>query len=92
MKGRVEFDGTLEAGGLIRVPEDVRGAAGLAPGTRLRVRLTPRALDTRLKTLGIDDEEIDRIAGLQAAPPDQIIRCLLSEGACAHPSRRRGGR
>ena len=92
MRQRVEFEGTLGAGGVIHVPDSIRSEPWWTPGRKVRVRLTPRTLDNRLRSLGIDDEEIDRIAALQAAPPEQVVRCLLSEGSCAAPSRRGGRR
>jgi len=91
MRQRVEFEGTLvrEGSFMCRTPSaanvvDTREESARAPD--------PRTLDNRLRSLGIDDEEIDRIAALQAAPPEQVVRCLLSEGSCAAPSRREGRR
>ena len=89
---RVEFETTLGPDGLIRVPRKIREAATGGKSVRVRVQLSRRSTAERLRALGVDDEEVDRIAGLQSVASEQIIRCLLSEGACTGLGRRRGSR
>lgn len=76
----VEFETVLgDKGGLV-VPAALLKHHGLKGGTKVHVRLTEHALSSRLHRRGVTEEEIERIAGLQLEPREQVVKFLLSEG------------
>jgi|WetSurMetagenome_2_1015567.scaffolds.fasta_scaffold1260786_1 hypothetical protein len=72
---RVERDGSgiLPASLLQQLPAH--------PGTRVRVRVTSRALGSDLTARGVTEEEIEAIAALQIEGRANVVSFLSSEGA-----------
>ena len=83
------FEGKVDRGGAITLPPDLRRALA---GKRVSVRLVPRRDAAELAARGVSEVEIDRIAGIQSEPRDQVIRFLLTEGVLAKRPRLRGRR
>jgi hypothetical protein len=76
---RLEFRAKLTRDRSIPVPREL--AARLRPGQSLLVSVDPRG---QRAAGGIySDEEIDRIARLQAEPPGAVRKCLDSQGSLA---------
>ena len=82
----IEFESVIDAGGNIQVPPEVRRQVEQTPGMKLHVRLTGSAIHASLKDRGVNEEEIERIGTLQLEPREQVVKFLLSEGACARKS------
>ena len=76
--GPVEFEGSIENDGRVRIPHNVLEALGLARGGRVHLRLTDRRLAGVLEKKGVTHEEVDRISAMQHEPRGQVIRFLLS--------------
>ncbi len=76
-----EFDTEIEKDGTIRLPVSIVDQMDLRPGTKLQVRVSSTALSSALREREVTEEEIERIAGIQLEPREQVIKFLLSEGA-----------
>jgi hypothetical protein len=74
----MEFEATVDENGKITVPPAMAQEIGREP---LHVRLTEKTIASELKTRGVDEDEIDRIAALQMEPRENVLRFLLAEGA-----------
>ncbi len=74
----IEFEADLTEHGTIQVPAPL--ARGLAPGARLTVRVTRGVVGT-LRSRGVSEEEIERIAQHQLEPRENVVRFLGAEGA-----------
>ncbi|HLA99822.1 MAG TPA: hypothetical protein VJO14_00425 [Bacteroidota bacterium] len=74
---RLEFRAKLKSDATIAVPRDV--AAALRPGQTVLVSIDPRR---RRESGGFhSDEEVDRIALMQAESADAVRKCLDAQGS-----------
>ncbi|HEX9656205.1 MAG TPA: hypothetical protein VGB89_04725 [Bacteroidota bacterium] len=78
-KPSMEFEAYLGQNGEVAVPKTVLEQLK-GKNRRVRVRITDAELSDRLRTKGVEEEEIDRIASLQMESRSQVIAFLLSEG------------
>jgi hypothetical protein len=83
----LEFDGVVSETGTVEAPPEVASALVSLRGTKVRVRVRSRERAAALEARGVTDEEISRIADLQAEVPEAVIRFLLSEGVLRRSTR-----
>ena len=91
--GEPDFEAVIGPDGTIRVPGGILSRAGTGPGSRVNVRLLPAGIAKALERRNVTDAEVDRIAGLQLEPREQVIAFLLAEGslpAASGAARRKG--
>jgi hypothetical protein len=76
----VEFEALIDAEGKLVVPANVVAMLGNIGDGRVHVRITSGALDRRLRSKGITEDELDRIAAMQLESRDQVMKFMLTEG------------
>ncbi len=90
-----EFEATVGKDGSLSIPGPLLESLGLEEGVKVSVRITGKRATTLLKRGSVTNDEIDRIAGMQLEPTDQVVKFLLSEGALKtrrHKGLREGGK
>ena len=75
----VEFDGEIDESGKIAIPANLAKEMKGSFGT-IHVRLTSKAINSKLKEHDVSEEEIERICLVQLESREQVGRFLLSEG------------
>jgi hypothetical protein len=83
LRADLEFDSTISEAGMIEVPTPLSSLRG----SRVKVRVRSLELAGLLQARGVTDEEISRIATLQAEAPESVVRFLLSEGVLRRRAR-----
>ena len=75
-----EFEATVGKDGSLNIPGALLESLGIEEGAKVSVRITGKRAATLLKRGSVTNDEIDRIAGMQLEPTDQVVKFLLSEG------------
>lgn len=75
----VEFEAEVTEHGTLAVPAAI--AAGLRPGATVTVRLTRGRVSAELRSRGVTEDEVERIATIQLEPRENAMRFLHAEGA-----------
>ncbi len=75
----VDFDGEIEEGGRIPIPESVLTRLPARFGT-LHVRLSGVNPMADLLARGVTNEEVDAVSKLQAANEEDVYRAFAAEG------------
>ncbi len=73
-----EFETAIDHEGKIAVPDHVVKHFG---GKKLHVRVMSNEISDALREKSVTEEEVERIAGLQREPREQVITFLMSEGS-----------
>ena len=77
----IEFEATVQPGGLIRIPR--RATRAVREGLPVTVRVSAGIPGKQLRRRGVTEAEIERIADIQMTAREHVVTTLASEGALA---------
>jgi hypothetical protein len=81
VKGSAEAEIRVEEDGSAILSAFLLRPLHASPGSKVLVRVTPVSFGKDLLTRGVTEDEIERIASLQAEQRASVVSFLLSEGA-----------
>ena len=78
-KESAEIDLRIPADGALVVPKEVLNRLNVRVGDRVHLQVTTNVLSRDLKQRNVTEQEIERIAGVQLEPRENVVRFLATE-------------
>jgi hypothetical protein len=84
VKGSVDTELEVGRDGTAIVPVSTLRELGVAPGSKLSVRISSRSLTRRLLEQGVTEQEIEAISALQLERRESVVQFLQAEGVLSN--------
>ena len=81
VEGSVEAEIRVKKDGTVVLPAPFLRQLHARPGSKVRVRITSKALGRELVMRGVTEEEVELIGALQFEERSNVVAFLASEGA-----------